>query len=78
MADSPNQIRNLHPHAEARLAMVLWGHEYAYKQNGGAMDFWDSRNPRQKQLCIDIIDGILEAHSENGRAPEASERKAAS
>lgn len=75
MTDYPDQTRNLRPHAEARLAMVLWGHEYAYEQNGGVMDFWDSRNPRQKQLCIDIIDGILEANSENGRAPEVSERK---
>lgn len=71
-ADYPDQTRNLHPHAEARLAMALWSHEYAYKQNGGVMDFWDSRTPRQKRLCVDIVTGILEANEKNGRAPEAA------
>lgn len=60
--------RNLNPHAEARLAMALWGHEYAHKQRGGSMDFWDSRTASQKRLCVDIVDGILAAQAKNGRA----------
>lgn len=60
--------RNLHPHAEARLAMALWGHEYAFEQKGGCMDFWDSRTPSQKRLCASIVSGILDAAAETGRA----------
>ena len=62
------EFRNLNPHAEARLAMVLWSHEYAFEQRGGCMDFWDSRTPHQKRLCISVVDGILEAAEQNGRA----------
>lgn len=61
--------RNLHPHAEARLAMVLWSHEYAHEQNGGSMDFWHSRTDRQKRLCQDTVDAILDAVEDSGRAP---------
>lgn len=71
-AEFPDQTRNLNPHAEARLAMALWSHEYAYEQNGGSMDFWDSRSPRQKQVCVDVVTHILEANEKNGRAPEAA------
>ena len=63
-----DQTRNLNPHAEARLAMALWGHEYAYEQTGGSMDFWDSRTPSQKALCVQIVDGIVDALQKNGRA----------
>jgi len=66
-----DQSRNLRPHAEARLAMAIWSHEYAYEQNGGVMDFWDSRSQRQKQICVDVVSAILKAMEQNGRAPEA-------
>lgn len=62
-----DQSRNLNPHAEARLAMALWGDEYAFKQRGGSMDFWDSRSPSQKRLCVDIVSGVLDASEKNGR-----------
>lgn len=62
--------RNLNPHAEARLAMALWGYEYAYEQSGGSMDFWDSLSPSRKSLCAQIVDGILEANEKNGRAAQ--------
>ena len=61
--------RNLKPHAEARLAMSMWSHEYAHEQRGGSMDFWDAIGPRRQKLCIDIVDEILKAEKENGRAP---------
>lgn len=51
--------------------MVLWSREYAHEQTGGSMDFWDSRTPAQKKLCIALVNGILEAVEKNGRAPEA-------
>ena len=66
------QNRNLNPHAEARLAMVIWQHEYAYEQTGGSMDFWDSRTDRQKALCVSIVDAVMKAAEENGRAGSPS------
>jgi hypothetical protein len=68
LTNSERGRRNLNPHAEARLAMVLWSHEYAHEQRGGSMDFWDSLDDLRKRLCISVIDGILEAHEKNGRA----------
>jgi len=67
-----DQNRNLNPHAEARLAMAIWEEEYAYKQTGGSMDFWDSRTDRQKALCVNIVDAVMKAAEENGRAGSPS------
>lgn len=68
--------RNMRPHAEARLAMAMWGREYAYEQSGGSMDFWDALGERRQRLCQQIVDGILRANTEFGRAPiRAEERK---
>lgn len=61
--------RNLKPHAEARLAMALWSREYAQEQNGGSMDFWDAIGEQRQMLCRDIVDDVLKANEENGRAP---------
>lgn len=69
MAD---ERRNLNPHAEARLAMALWGHEYAHEQRGGSMDFWDNIGANRRRMCVDILNGILEAQAKNGRAVDAS------
>lgn len=65
--------RNLDPHAEAQIAMLIWSDEYAFKQRGGSMDFWDSRTPFQKRQCVEIVDRILSSrralaeHEEVGR-----------
>ncbi|MEZ2132737.1 MULTISPECIES: hypothetical protein [unclassified Sinorhizobium] len=64
---SDNVKRNLHPHAEARLAMALWGAEYA-AQLGGSMDFWDGLSEPRKRVCVDILESVLKALDENGRA----------
>jgi hypothetical protein len=64
--------RNLNPHAEARLAMALWGHEYAHEQRGGSMDFWDGLSASRKRLCVDVVSGILEALEQNGRASRSA------
>ena len=68
MTEQQRARRNLHPHAEARLAMSLWSERYAFQQSGGSMDFWDSLTERQQRLCRDIVDGVLKAAKENGRA----------
>lgn len=60
--------RNLNPHAEARLAMAMWSHEYAHEQKGGCMDFWDAIGRQRQQLCVSIIDEVFEAKEKNGRA----------
>lgn len=62
--------RNQNPHAEARLAMAMWSHEYAYEQRGGSMDFWDNLHPARQRLCVDVVDGIMEAAKKNGRAKQ--------
>ncbi len=61
--------RNLHPHAEARLAMAMWSHEYAHEQRGGVMDFWDHIGPSRRRIVVQSLDDILKAMDENGRAP---------
>lgn len=70
MNDRDRAHRNLHPHAEARLAMATWSHEYAHEQRGGSMDFWDSLDASRKRICVEVVDGILAANAENGRAPK--------
>lgn len=63
---------NMNPHAEARLAMALWGEEYA-GQRGGAMDFWNNLRPHRQHLCTDILDAVLKALEANGRAKESDQ-----
>ena len=41
-------LRNLKPHREARLAMLVWHEEYV-AQGGGSMDFWDRLRAGQKR-----------------------------
>ena len=65
-------LRNLSPHAEARLAMALWSFEYAHEQKGGSMDFWDGLSAARKRLCIDVVSEILKANEQVGRAEASS------
>lgn len=60
--------RNLNPHAEARLAMVIWSAEYA-AQDGGSMDFWDGLPEWRKRLCAELVNDVLTAIKASGRAP---------
>lgn len=50
--------RNLNPHAEARLAMVIWSSDYC-KQRGGVMDFWDTLSAGQKRQTRELLDKLL-------------------
>lgn len=59
---------NLKPHAEARLAMWLWSHEYAYEQKGGSMDFWENLSANRKRFVVRMLDEVLSSLEENGRA----------
>lgn len=52
--------RNLHPHAEAILAMNAWGIDYA-SQPGGCMDFWDKLDEGRKRWSKHAVDMILAA-----------------
>lgn len=52
-----DQTRNLNPHKEAALAMVIWGKEYS-EQGGGSMDFWDQLPGYRQRICRDTIDRI--------------------
>ena len=69
MTERERAQRNLHPHAEARLAMAMWSHEYAFEQRGGCMDFWNNLDDARKRLCVDVVSEVLASAAENGRAP---------
>lgn len=45
-----NTDRNLHPSADAQVAMIIWGREYS-QQSGGSMDFWDGLSDDRKKRC---------------------------
>lgn len=64
MNEKERARRNLDPHAEAICAMVIWGYEYAHKQCGGSMDFWDSLDDRRKRVCRDLVDRLKTAKPE--------------
>jgi hypothetical protein len=72
MTDAERDARNLNPHAEARLAMAMWSHEYAHEQRGGSMDFWDNLSDQRKRFCVSVVTGVLEANDAVGRAPAGS------
>lgn len=57
--------RNLNPHQEARLAMVIWGKEYS-QQRGGSMEFWDALSDSRKRLCREVLDEIHTCPRERG------------
>lgn len=58
LTEAQRATRNLNPHAEARLAMFKWSHEYAHEQRGGSMDFWDSLDDARKRLCVEVVEQI--------------------
>lgn len=67
MDDRERAARNLNPHAEAIAAMYLWSYEYAHKQRGGSMDFWDSLDDRRKRICAELVEKIRTAEPHNAR-----------
>lgn len=65
MDDRERAARNLNPHAEAIAAMYLWSYEYAHKQRGGSMDFWENLDDRRKRLCKEMVEKIRAAEPLN-------------
>jgi hypothetical protein len=63
---APRDRRNINPTAEAYIAMNLWGDEYAHKQRGGSMDFWDSLDERRKERCRELAQRVREADKAHG------------
>lgn len=61
--------RNLNPHAEAILAMCLWSEDYAFKQRGGSMDFWDGLPDFKKNHCRQLVKRIQAAKTEEWSTP---------
>lgn len=58
---------NLNPTPEARLAMVIWSHEYAFEQRGGVMDFWHSLSPGRQSTCRQLLGDVARAAKAHGR-----------
>lgn len=59
MTKYPDQTRNLNPTTAARVAMIIWGAEYA-AQRGGSMDFWDSLSPDRQKRCQMVVKDLLQ------------------
>ncbi len=68
-AERERASRNLKPHAEARLAMAMWSDEYAYKQRGGSMDFWDSLPDWKRKHCRSLVERIKKTDSAKWSEP---------
>jgi len=49
-----DQKRNLNPTPAARVAMIIWGREYA-AQKGGSMEFWDRLDEDRKRRCLLVV-----------------------
>lgn len=60
---------DLNPTPEARLAMVIWAHEYAYGRLG-SMGFWDSLSEGRKEICRRCLADIAAAAIKHGRTLE--------
>ena len=52
--------RNINPHAEALMAMIVYGNRYA-RQTGGSMDFWDTLTRWEKESCRIWVNNIIDA-----------------
>lgn len=64
ITEKQRATRNLSPHAEAIVAMTVWGEDYAFKQRGGSMDFWDNLPDWKKTICRDVVKRIRGAKTE--------------
>jgi hypothetical protein len=69
LTEKQRMARNLDPHAEAIAAMSLWSEDYAFKQRGGSMDFWDNLPDYKKKLCRDLVKRIRATKTEEWSQP---------
>ncbi len=66
MRNYPDQIRNLKPTPQARVAMIIWADEYG-PFDGGSMDFWDRLSPERKRRCDLVVKALsTDAAKEKG------------
>lgn len=63
LTEKQRATRNLNPHAEAVLAMAIWSEDYAFKQRGGSMDFWDDLPDWKKKHCRQLVERIKKTES---------------
>lgn len=61
--------RNLNPHAEAIYAMTAWSYDYAFKQRGGSMDFWDNLPEERRRIAREAVQRIRAAKTEEEVEP---------
>lgn len=61
---------NLNPTPEARLAMVIWSDEYAFKQRVGSMDFWHNLDAGRQNTCRRCLRDIAKTAIAHGRSLE--------
>ena len=52
------EYRNMHPHAEAEIARIMYSEEYA-AQDGGTIEFWYSLSFQRKEYCACLVDEIV-------------------
>ena len=57
MDEQERTQRNLNPHREARLAMIVWGLDYS-NQRGGSMDFYDALSDSKKRYLREWCDEL--------------------
>ena len=69
LTEKQRAVRNLNPHAEAILAMNWWSEDYAFKQRGGSMDFWDNLPDWKKNQCRTLVKRIREAKTAEWSEP---------
>lgn len=60
-----DQTRNLHPTPKARVAMIIWGREYA-AMHGGSMDFWDGLSEERKRRCRSVVAALSSKRTGDG------------
>ena len=59
--------RDLNPHKPARMAMWLWGADYA-ASGKGSMGYWDTLSDSAKEMCRRAVAEIEAARDENDHA----------
>lgn len=64
LTEKRRATRNLNPHAEAIYAMHAWSYDYAFKQKGGSMDFWDNLPEQHKRIAREAVAKIRAAKTE--------------
>jgi len=68
--DYAREQRNLRPHAEAIMAISIWGYQYS-RQTLGCMDWWDTLPEPKKAIVRSTLDRIATLPRETLNAAQA-------